>query len=106
MFRAKEHGEADDAEKGDADVAETALARAIGNGADENSHDGGSGVGRDGQELSFGGGVAEVCDYGREEEGESVERAFISEGIELAEGLPRRFFFWERIKGDLQSAPM
>ena len=58
-FIGEKHGKADDAKKGDNDVAEAAFARVIGYVADENGHGGGGGVGGNGEQLGFSGGVAE-----------------------------------------------
>lgn len=70
---ADEHCEADDGEGGGEHVAETALARAVGDVADEDCHGGGDGVRGHGEELEFGAFVAHAAEDGGEEEGEGVE---------------------------------
>lgn len=50
-----EHGEADHADYGGEDVAEAALAGAVGDVADCYGEDGGGGVWGDGEELGLGG---------------------------------------------------
>lgn len=70
---ADEHCEADDGEGGGEHVAETTLARAVGDVADENCHGGCDGVRGHGEELEFGAFVAHAAEDGGEEEGEGVE---------------------------------
>lgn len=74
-FGAQQHGESDDAEEGDEDVAEPASAGAIGDETDDDRQDGGCGVRGHAEKVCLGGFVAQVSDDGREEEGEGVEGA-------------------------------
>ena len=84
-----EHREPGHAEERDEDVAQPALARAVGDVADCDGQHRGGGVGGHREELCGGGFVAQACDDGGEEEGEGVEGAVgahVDEGVEP--GLP------------------
>jgi hypothetical protein len=63
VLTADEHGETGDAEERGEDVAEAALAGAVGDVADGDGGDCGEGVGRDGEEVGGGGFVAERADW-------------------------------------------
>jgi len=70
----QEHRETDDAEHGDADVAEATLAGLVGDVTDGHGQDGGGCVRRHGEELGPRGRVAQVFDDGGQEEREGVQR--------------------------------
>ena len=80
-----EQGEPDHAEHARENIAQPALAGSIGDIADTDGHDGGSRVGRYGEQLRVGGFVAKPTDDRRQEERKGIQRhigAHIDEGVQ------------------------
>ena len=73
ILRAEEHAEADDANHGNEDVAETAATGAVSDEANDDGEHGGEGIGWYGEQLGFGGLVTHGGDDRGEKERECVK---------------------------------
>ena len=73
LLAAEEDGETGDADEGNEDVAETALAGAISDVADGDGQDCCTSIRRNGEKLCLGGRVTHLRDDSGEEQGEGVE---------------------------------